>query len=143
MRVSEVFDGVGAGFAPGFGEALWAQLSADPVARVDAGRRGGNLVIDIEFALGVDPRQVAVRHEDAELVLVHTVDHEVLYRLPLDAPVVRPSVRRGPNGLSVTAPLAGPAPVPVSPGLRTASRTRRLRAALAAFGDRVRSLLSR
>lgn len=143
MRVSEVFDGVGAGFAPGYGETLWAQLSADPVARVDVGRRGGNLVIDIEFALGVDPRQAAVRHEDAELVLVHTVDHEVLCRLPLDAPVGRPSVRRGPNGLSVTAPFAGPAPVPVSPGLRPLSRTRRLRAALSAFGERARSLLTR
>lgn len=132
MRVTDVFAGVD--------EALWAQLAAEPVARVDSGRSGGGLVVHVELAPGIDPGRVLVRKEGDALVLVRSTDRSVLYRMVLDAPVGRPFLRRTPHGLTVTAPLAEPAPVAVRPGLRAVPRTSRLRSALARFADRVRGL---
>ncbi|WP_017587052.1 hypothetical protein [Nocardiopsis ganjiahuensis] len=134
MRVTDVFEGVD--------EALWAQLAAEPVARVDSGRSGGDLVVHVELAPGIDPGRVLVLQEGDSLVLVRSTDRSVLYRIPLDAPVGRPFLRRAPHGLTVTAPLAGPAPVAVRPGLRAVPRASRLRSALTRFADRVRGLFA-
>ncbi|GAA1457191.1 hypothetical protein NE857_12750 [Nocardiopsis exhalans] len=139
MRVTDVFEGV----HPGFEEALWSRLPVDPVVRVDSGRSGGDLVVDVELAPGVDPRQVLVLHESGALVLLRSTDRAVLCRIALSAPVGRPSLRRTAHGLTVTAPLAGPAPVAVSPGLRQVSRAGRLRTALGGLVARVRGLLAR
>lgn len=136
MRVTDTFN-------TSADEALWNQLTADPVTRVDSGRRGGHLVIDVDLAPLVDPRQVAVRQEEDTLVLVRSTDRAVLYRMPLHTPVGRPTLRRTSTGLSVTAPLTGPAlPIAVRPGLRPAGRIRRLRAALGRAVDRLRSLFT-
>ncbi len=126
----------------GFDEALWAQLAAEPVARVDSGHSRGELVVDVELTPGVDPRQVHVRREGDAFVLVRGSDQAVLYRMALDTPVGRPSLRRTPNGLVITAPLAGTAPVVVRPGLRPVGWTSRVRAALARFTDRFRRRLT-
>ena len=131
MRVADVFGGVD--------ETLWAQLTADPVARVDSGRREGDLVIEVELAPLVDPWQVLVLQEREALVLVRSTDRAVLHRLTLQAPVGRLSLHRTPTGLCVTAPLAGPAPVAIRPGVHPARRTGRLRAALGRFTERVRA----
>lgn len=135
MRATDVFEGVD--------EALWAQLAASPVARIDSGRREGNLVIDVELAPSIDPRQVLVLHEGSALALVRSTDRAVLYRMALQAPVEGLSLRRTPTGLAVTAPLAGPAPVAVRPGVRPVGRFARLRAALGRAVERLRALFTK
>ena len=135
MRVTDVFEGID--------EALWGQLAADPVTRVDSGRSGGDLVVRVELAPEVDPRRVLVLQEAGGLVLLRSTDRAVLCRIALPASVGRPSLRRSARGLTVTAPLSGPAPVAVSPGLRPRSGAGRLRSALARFTGRVRALFSR
>ena len=77
MRVTDVFEGAD--------EALWTQLTAEPVTRVDSGRREGNLVVQIELAPLVDPWQILVLQQGDTLVLVRSTDRAVLYRLPLQA----------------------------------------------------------
>ncbi|WP_017544691.1 hypothetical protein [Nocardiopsis prasina] len=140
MRVTDVF----AGTDERIDEHLWSQFEAEPVARVDSGRRGGDLVVEVELAPGVDPRRVRVRHEGDTLVLVRSADRAPLYRVVLDAPVGRASLRRTPRGLTVTAPLAGPAPTAVRPGLSPRlARTSRLRTALAGFAARLRAAFTR
>lgn len=134
MRVTDVFADAD--------EALWSQLVAEPVIRVDSGRSGGSLVVDVELAPGVEPRHVLVLREENTLVLVRSTDRAVLHRVALDAPVGRPSPRRTPHGLTVTAPLTEPAPVAIHPGLRPVSRTSRLRAALARLTGRLRGLFT-
>jgi hypothetical protein len=136
MRVTDVFEGA----RTGVDEALWSQLAAAPVTRVDSGREGGGLVVDVELAPGIDPRRVLVLHEADALVLLRSTDRAVLCRIALPAPVGRPSLRRSARGLTVTAPLSGPVPVAVGPGLRPMPRTRRLHTALARFTGRVRAL---
>jgi hypothetical protein len=135
MRVTDVFEGID--------EALWGQLAADPVTRVDSGRSGGDLVVDVELAPGVDPRRVLALQQADALVLLRRTDRAVLCRIALAAPGGRPSLRHTAHGLTVTAPLAGPAPVAVSPGLRQVSRPGRPRTALGCLVDRVRGLFAR
>ncbi|MGW5876023.1 hypothetical protein ACWFMI_05625 [Nocardiopsis terrae] len=134
MRVTDVFDRAE--------EALWAQLAAEPVVRIDSGRRDGDLVVGVELGPVVDPREVLVLREADALVFVRDADRSVLCRVALEAPVGRPSLRRTPSGLTVVAPLVGPVPVVVRPGLRRTSRASRLRSALARFADRFRSLVA-
>ncbi|MBR8740192.1 hypothetical protein [Nocardiopsis sp. MG754419] len=121
-------------------ETLWARLTANPVIRVDSGRRGADLVFEVELAPGVDPHEILVLHEERALVLVRAADRSVLHRIPLDTPVGRPVRWDHPSGLLVTARPSGPAPVALTPALRPPSRTARLRAALARCGDRLRGL---
>ncbi|MEU3016956.1 hypothetical protein ABZ635_06105 [Nocardiopsis sp. NPDC007018] len=139
MRGTDVFAGTG----EWIDEHLWAQFAAEPVVRVDSGRSGGHLVVEVELAPGTDPRQVRVLHEEGALVLVRSADHAPLHRVALDTGVGRPALRRTPRGLTVTAPLIGPAPVTVRPGLRPAARSLRPLRALARFAARVRSLFER
>lgn len=131
MRVTDVFEGVE--------HTLWAQLAVDPVARVDSGRRGTDLVVEVELAPGVDPGGILVLREERALTLVNAADRAVLHRIPLDAAVGRPQRRDLPGGLLLSAPLAGPAPVAVAPGVRPP--VGRPRAALTRLRDRVRGLL--
>ncbi|HJE58666.1 MAG TPA: hypothetical protein K8V84_09170 [Nocardiopsis listeri] len=130
MRVTDVFEGVE--------YTLWAQLAVGPVARVDSGRRGADLVVEVELTPGVDPGEILVLREERTLTLVNAFDRAVLHRIPLDTAVGRPVRRDLPGRLLLTAPLAGPAPVWVTPGVR--SRAGRLRAALTRLYDRFRGL---
>lgn len=131
MRVTDVFEGAE--------YALWAQLAVDPVVRVDSGRRGADLVVEVELAPGVDPGGILVLREERALTLVNASDRAVLCRIPLDAAVGRPVRRDLPGGLLLIAPLAGPAPVSVAPGVRPP--VGRLRAALSRLYDRLRGFL--
>ena len=135
MRTTGVFGGVD--------EALWAQLTAEPVTRIDTGRHEGKLVVEVELTPLVDPWQVLVLQERNTLVLVRSTDRAVLHRMTLQAPMGRLSLRRTPTGLSVTAPLAGPTPVTVRPGVRPARRPGRLRAARGRFAERIRALFGK
>lgn len=134
MRTADVFEG--------FDQALWSRLVAEPVVRVDSGRRGADLVIEVELAPGVDPRGILVLREERALVLVWADDRAVLRRIPLDASVGRPTPRSASGRLLVSAPLVGPAPVSIEPALRSRTRLERLRAALGRLGDRIRSLFA-
>ena len=131
MRVTDVFEG--------FEHALWAQLAVDPVVRVDSGRRGADLVVEVELAPGVDPGGIHVLREERALTLVNVSDRAVLHRIPLDAAVGRPVRRHLPSGLLLTAPLVGPAPVSVTPGVRPPAG--RSRVAPARLCDRLRGFL--
>ncbi|HIY42720.1 MAG TPA: hypothetical protein H9836_16555 [Candidatus Nocardiopsis merdipullorum] len=135
MRVTDVFEGAD--------EALWTQLTAEPVTRVDSGRREGNLVVQIELAPLVDPWQILVLQQEDTLVLVRSTDRAVLYRLPLQALVGPLRLHRTPTGLTVTAPLAGPTPVAIRPGVRPARPAGRLRAAFGRFAERFRALFGK
>ncbi|MFE1169197.1 hypothetical protein [Nocardiopsis sp. NPDC058789] len=139
MRVTDVF----AGTDERIDEHLWAQFEAEPVARVDSGRFGGDLVVEVELAPGVDPRGVVVLREGDTLVLARSADRAPLCRVDLDAPIGRPTLRRGTGGLTVTAPLTAPAPVAVLPGLRPVSRSTGVRAALARLAARLRAPFTR
>src|SRR5699024_1659380 len=132
MRVTDVFEGAD--------EALWTQLTAEPVTRVDIGRREGNLVVQIELAPLVDPWQILVLQQEDTLVLVRSTDRAVLYRLPLQALVGPLRLHRTPTGLTVTAPLAGPTPLPVHLEVLPARPPGRLRAAFRPSAERVRAL---
>ncbi|AFR06506.1 hypothetical protein [Nocardiopsis alba] len=132
MRVTDVFEGID--------ETLTGGLSVGPVTRVDSGRRGGLLEVRVELAPGVDPGGILVLVDGDSLALVRSGDRAVLRRIPLEVPVGRPVLGRVPGGLSISAPLASPVPVPIIPGLRRPSRAGRARAALARFGARLRAL---
>ncbi|WP_017604363.1 hypothetical protein [Nocardiopsis alkaliphila] len=134
MRTADVFEG--------FDQTLWSRLVAEPVVRVDSGRRGADLVIEVELAPGVDPRGILVLREERALVLVWADDRAVLRRIPLDASVGRPTPRSASGRLLVSAPLVGPAPVSIEPALRSRTRLERLRAALGRLGARIRSLFA-
>lgn len=131
MRVTDVFEG--------FEHALWAQLAVEPVARVDSGRRGADLVVEVDLAPGVDPGGILVLREERALTLVNASDRAVLHRIPLDAAVGRPVRRDLPGGLLLTAPLVGPAPVSVAAGVRPPVGGSR--AALARLYDHLRGFL--
>lgn len=134
MRTTDVFEG--------FDEALWSQLVTEPVVRVDSGRRGADLVVEIELAPGVDPRGILVLREDHTLTLVWADGRAVLHRIPLEATVGRPTLRFGSGRLLVSAPLPGPTPVSIEPALRSRTRMERLRAAVGRLADRIRSLFA-
>lgn len=134
MRTADVFEG--------FDQSLWSRLVTEPVVRVDSGRRGADLVVEVELAPGVDPRGILVLREERTLALVWADGRAVLRRIPLGAAVGRPTLRFGPGRLLVSAPLVGPTPVSIEPALRPRARMERLRAALGRLGDRIRSLFA-
>lgn len=134
MRVTDVFEE--------FDQTLWPGIVTDPVVRIDNGRRGGDLVVALELAPGVDPRGLLVLREERALALAWADDRAVLRRIPLGVSVGRPTLRVDAGRLLITAPLPGPAPVSITPSLRPRTRVERLRAALGRLSDRVRGFFS-
>ncbi|MFW5418894.1 hypothetical protein J0910_19960 [Nocardiopsis sp. CNT-189] len=106
-----------------------ASAGAGPVLRTDRSREGGRVAVRVLLAPGVDARELLIGRVGDTVLLSRPHGDRPLHRISFGAPVdaARLTVEPRAGEIVLSAPVPGPAPVAVRPGLAPRTRLSRLR----------------